>query len=137
MNTRPKPFNGLRHLAIVVPNYEECITFYSEVMGMEILRRASDNLTYLGCGNDVLSLGRMLKEDTGPGGYVDHFGFIVDSKEDLQDWYDFLKAKGVPLLDEPHDHSDGARSFHCTDPAGNVIQPLYHPLVSGQTFSGP
>lgn len=137
MNTRPKPFNGLRHLAIVVPNYEECIAFYSEVMGMEILRRASDNLTYLGCGNDVLSLGRLLKEDPGPGGYVDHYGFIVDSKEDLQDWYDFLRAKGVPLLDEPHDHSDGARSFHCTDPAGNVIQPLYHPAVSGQKFTGP
>ena len=137
MNARPNPFNGLRHLAIEVPQYEECITFYTEVLGMKVLRKASDNLIYLGCGNDVLSLGRIKKEDNGPAGYVDHYGFIVDSKDDLHDWFDFLKAQGVPVLDEPHDHSDGARSFHIKDPAGNVIQPLYHPAVSGQTFDGP
>jgi len=137
MTARPKPFNGLRHLALAVPKFEECIAFYAEIMGMTILRRASDNLVYLGCGNDVLSLGRMQGEDEGTGGYVDHYGFIVDSKDDLQDWFEFLTAQGVNVLDAPHDHSDGARSFHCTDPAGNVIQPLYHPAVSGQVFTGP
>ncbi|MFC1672545.1 VOC family protein [Pseudomonadota bacterium] len=137
MSTRPKPFNGLRHLAIVVPKYEECEAFYTEILGMEVLRRASDNLVYLSCGNDVLSLGRQIGEDAGKGGYVDHYGFIVDSKDDLHDWFDFLKAQGVNVLDEPHDHRDGARSFHITDPVGNVIQPLYHPAVSGQRFTGP
>lgn len=141
MNARPKPLNGLRHVAIEVPQFEECIAFYSEILGMTVLRRSGDNLVYLGCGNDVLSLGRLQGEDKGQkrsgGGYVDHFGFIVDSKDDLQAWYEFLKAQGVNVLDEPHDHSDGARSFHITDPAGNVIQPLYHPAVSGQRFEGP
>lgn len=137
MSTRPKPFNGLRHVAIEVPKFEECIAFYNEILGMKILRRASDNLVYLGCGNDVLSLGRLCGEDKGAGGYVDHYGFVVDSREDLEDWYIFLKEQGVKVLDVPHDHSDGARSFHITDPAGNVIQPLYHPAVSGQKFTGP
>lgn len=136
-NQRPQPFNGLRHVAIEVPNFEACVTFYNEILGMEILRRASDNMVYLGCGCDVLSLGRLQGEDKGPGGYVDHYGFIVDTKDDLHAWYDFLKAEGVNVLDEPHDHSDGARSFHITDPAGNVVQPIYHPAVSGQRFSGP
>ena len=68
---------------------------------------------------------------------MDHFGFVVDTKEDLQAWYDFMKAKGVNLLDTPSDHFDGARSFHCTDPAGNVIQPIFHPAISGQRFEGP
>ena len=136
-NGRPKPFNGLRHVAIEVPKFEECIAFYNEILGMEILRRASDNLVYLGCGNDVLSLGRLRGEDPGVGGYVDHYGFVVDTKQDLEDWYVFLKAQGVNVLDQPHDHADGARSFHITDPVGNVIQPLYHPAVSGQRFEGP
>ena len=48
-----------------------------------------------------------------------------------------MQEKGVNLLDTPSDHFDGARSFHCTDPAGNVIQPLYHPALSGQAFTGP
>ncbi|HEY9163985.1 MAG TPA: VOC family protein [Magnetovibrio sp.] len=137
MNARPKPFNGLRHLAIEVPKFEECLAFYTEILGMKILRRASDNLIYLGCGSDVLSLGRLRGEDKGVGGYVDHYGFVADTKEDLEDWFKFLTAKGVNVLDVPHDHSDGARSFHITDPVGNVIQPIYHPAISGQRFSNP
>lgn len=135
MIKRPAPLNGLRHLALVVPNLEECERFYVEIMGMQVLRRANENLVYLSCGNDNLSLGRLRNSEQAGTQYLDHFGFIVDSKEQLQYWYDYLKARGVELLDSPHDHSDGARSFHCKDPAGNVVQPLYHPAVSGQRFS--
>ncbi|MEF0624774.1 VOC family protein, partial [Pseudomonas aeruginosa] len=42
---------------------------------------------------------------------------------------------GVTLLDQPFDHGDGARSFHLLDPAGNKVQPLYHPAVSGQRLA--
>ncbi|EEX93864.1 glyoxalase/bleomycin resistance protein/dioxygenase [Vibrio orientalis CIP 102891 = ATCC 33934] len=58
----------------------------------------------------------------------------MDSKEQLQEWYEFMQFKGVTLLDSPHDHCDGARSFHCKDPEGHVIQPLYHPEISGQVI---
>ncbi len=134
MTDRPKPFNGLRHLALVIPNLEQCERFYVDIMGMEVLRRASDNLVYLTCGNDNLSLGRLRKGGRAGTQYLDHFGFVVDSKEELQRWYEYLQSKDVDLLDKPHDHSDGARSFHCKDPAGNVVQPLYHPAISGQRF---
>lgn len=137
MSKRPAPFNGLRHLALVVPNLEECERFYVDIIGMRVLRRANENLVYLTLGNDNLSLGRSRKGEATGVQYLDHFGFIVDTKEQLQEWYEFMKAAGVNMLDEPHDHSDGARSFHVTDPAGNVIQPLYHPAVSGQRFSPP
>jgi catechol 2,3-dioxygenase-like lactoylglutathione lyase family enzyme len=132
MNERPSPLNGLRHLALVVPNLEECERFYVDVLGMQVLRRASKDLVYLTCGNDNLSLGRLRDGERSGTQYLDHFGFIVDSKEQLQQWYEYLQAQDVELLDAPHDHSDGARSFHCKDPAGNVVQPLYHPAVSGQ-----
>jgi catechol-2,3-dioxygenase len=137
MTTRPSPPNGLRHLALKVRNLEECESFYVDIIGMSVLRRASENLVYLTLGNDNLSLNRA--RDGNPdasAGTMDHFGFVVDSREELQAWYDYMKEAGVELLDEPHDHSDGARSFHCNDPAGNVVQPLYHPAISGQRFSG-
>lgn len=137
MANRPAPFNGLRHLALVVPKFEECIAFYTDILGMEIMRIANDNLVYLTLGNDNLSLGRLKEGEKSGTQYLDHFGFIVNTKEELQEWFDFMQEAGVNLLDKPHDHSDGARSFHCTDPVGNVIQPLYHPAVSGQTFSAP
>jgi len=135
VNTRPNPFNGLRHIALKVPNLEECEDFYVNIIGMKVLNRASENLVYLTLGNDNLSLGRCPADAPKDGGWLDHIGFIVDNKEDLEAWYQFMKAKGVEVLDTPHDHSDGARSFHCKDPAGNVVQPLYHAAVSGQIFS--
>lgn len=138
MTTRPGPLNGLRHLALKVKNLEACERFYVDIIGMTVLRRANENLVYLTLGNDNLSLGRARDgEPDAAAGTMDHFGFVVDSKDQLQAWYDYLKDAGVGLLDEPHDHSDGARSFHLRDPAGNVVQPLYHPALSGQRFSGP
>lgn len=136
MGTRPEPFNGLRHLALIVDDLEAVEKFYVEVLGMSVLRRASENLVYLTLGNDNLSLART-KKPMGEGGCLDHFGFVVDTKEQLDEWYKYLKGMSADLMDEPHDHSDGARSFHVRDPAGNVVQPLYHPTLSGQKFSPP
>ncbi|MDE0726525.1 MAG: VOC family protein [Alphaproteobacteria bacterium] len=133
MNQRPPAFRGIRHIAFKVANLEECEKFYIDVMGMELLYRANDNLVYLTCGNDNLSLARA---DGAPkdGGVFDHYGFIVESKATLDAWHDYFKSIDVPVLDQPHDHADGARSFHLKDPAGNVIQPIYHPAISAQQF---
>ena len=133
MTERPPAFRGIRHVAFRVENLEACEKFYTEVMGMELLYRANENLVYLTCGNDNLSLARA-KSAPKDGGVFDHYGFIVESKESLDAWYDYFKAIDVPVMDRPHDHADGARSFHIKDPAGNVIQPIYHPAISAQTF---
>ncbi|WP_312920674.1 VOC family protein [Stutzerimonas nitrititolerans] len=134
MLQRPGRLNGLRHLALTAPNLEECERFYVDVLGMEVLNRASKDLVYLTCGNDNLSLGRASEKSSGVQA-MDHYGFIVDSLEELHAWYEYLKAQGVTMLDRPFAHRDGAHSFHVLDPAGNTVQPLYHPAISGQRFS--
>ena len=58
----------------------------------------------------------------------------MESRESLDAWYDYFNSIAVPVMDEPHDHADGARSFHIKDPAGNIIQPIYHPAISAQRF---
>ncbi|WP_205584955.1 VOC family protein, partial [Pseudomonas aeruginosa] len=65
-----------------------------------------------------LSLGRAHAASNGLQ-TMDHYGFVVDSVEELEAWYRYLKALGVTLL----------------DPAGNKVQPLYHPAVSGQRLA--
>tara|TARA_B100000949_G_C13880216_1_gene284285 strand:- start:51 stop:455 length:405 start_codon:yes stop_codon:yes gene_type:complete len=134
MKTRPPNFRGIRHIAFRVKNMEECEKFYIDVMGMKLLNRANDNLVYLTCGNDNLSLARSDSEPN-DGGVFDHYGFIVESKESVDAWHDYFKSIDVPVIDQPHDHADGARSFHITDPAGNIIQPIYHPAISAQKFA--
>ncbi|MBM7059803.1 VOC family protein [Pseudomonas sp. UL073] len=136
MLERPARLNGLRHLALLVPNLEACERFYTEVLGMQVLNRANEDLVYLTCGNDNLSLGRAFVESSGVP-VVDHYGFVVDSVDELHAWYAYLSERGVTLLDRPFAHGDGAWSFHLLDPAGNKIQPLYHPAISGQRFSMP
>ncbi|MCC0234081.1 VOC family protein, partial [Pseudomonas aeruginosa] len=59
----------------------------------------------------------------------------VGGVRDLASWSRYLKALGGTLLDQPFDHGAGARSFHLLDPAGNKVQPLYHPAVSGQRLA--
>jgi catechol-2,3-dioxygenase len=103
-------------------------------MGMEILYRANENLVYLTCGNDNLSLARATS-DPEEGGVFDHYGFIVESRESLDAWHAYFTSIDVPVIDQPHDHADGARSFHIKDPAGNIIQPIYHPAISEQKFT--
>ncbi|MDP7390616.1 MAG: VOC family protein [Alphaproteobacteria bacterium] len=135
MTERPSAFRGIRHVAFRVTNLEECEEFYKDVIGMELLYRANENLVYLTCGNDNLSLARV-DEASSRGSTFDHYGFIVEDKETLDAWHAYFSSRGdVPVMDEPHDHADGARSFHIKDPAGNVIQPIYHPAISAQQFS--
>ncbi|MEC8136803.1 MAG: VOC family protein [Pseudomonadota bacterium] len=135
MTERPSAFRGIRHVAFRVTNLKECEEFYKDVMGMELLYRANENLVYLTCGNDNLSLARV-DEASSRGSTFDHYGFIVEDKETLDAWHAYFSSRGdVPVMDEPHDHADGARSFHIKDPAGNVIQPIYHPAISAQQFS--
>ena len=134
MKTRPPNFRGIRHIAFRVKNMEECEKFYTDVMGMKLLNRANDNLVYLTCGNDNLSLARSDSEPN-DGGVFDHYGFIVESKESVDAWHDYFKSINVPVIDQRHDHADGARSFHIKDPAGNIIQPIYHPAISTQQFA--
>ena len=98
---------------------------------MHVLHRANEDLVYLTCGNDNLSLGRAFAPGSGVQA-VDHYGFVVDSIDELHAWHAYLKECGVTLLDTPFAHGDGTWSFHLLDPAGNKVQPIYHPAISGQ-----
>ncbi|WP_413615605.1 VOC family protein [Halomonas cupida] len=133
--SRPAPLNGMRHIALQVQDLEACERFYVDLLGMQVLRRAHDDLVYLTLGNDNFSLSRA-RQDTGDDPQrLDHFGFVVDQREDVDAWHTWLAESGVTISREPHDHADGGRSFYCLDPDGNSVQPLYHPSVSGQRLS--
>lgn len=129
---RPAPLNGMRHIALQVQDLEACEHFYVEILGMRVLRRAHEDLVYLTLGNDNFSLSRAKADTGGDPQRLDHFGFVVDTPEDVDAWNDYLLTRGVEVVRGPHDHGDGGRSLYCRDPDGNAVQPLYHPSVSGQ-----
>jgi catechol 2,3-dioxygenase-like lactoylglutathione lyase family enzyme len=130
---RPEPTLGLRHVALYVDDLAASEHFYVELLGMQVEWRPDpDNLYLTSAGQDNLALHRRADGAAAGGVQVlDHIGFILPSPAQVDVWHDFLVAHGVAIKTAPRTHRDGARSFYCTDPAGTVVQMIYHPPIAG------
>lgn len=135
----PRPTLGLRHLALWVQDLEACESFYVNLLGMVVEWRPDPDNVYLTSGHDNLALHRApgspdrdeVRDRQAPlSGHpqrLDHIGFIVESPQQVDIWYDFLRAHDVPMKTAPRTHRDGAHSFYCLDPEGITVQMIYHP----------
>ena len=133
--SRPPATLGLRHVALFVRDLEAAEHFYVDLLGMAVEWRPDTDNVYLCGGSDNLALHRRPNPSVGyddPGAQrLDHIGFIIAKAEQVDVWHDFLKQHSVLIKTEPRSHRDGARSFYCEDPAGNTVQMIYHPPISG------
>ena len=117
---------GLHHIALTSTNYEASRKFYSEVMNMQVEWEPDSDNVYLTNGNDNLAIHRGSPQDS----RLDHIGFILDTEEEVDHWYSYLRNHGVQIVKEPKTHRDGARSFYVHDPDGVSVQLIYHPPLS-------
>ena len=126
--SRPVATSGMHHVALNVNRLEQCEQFYVDLLGVKVEWRPDSDNVYLCSGNDNLALHR-LSENRKPDGIqrLDHIGFILKKPELVDDWYNYLNSRNVKIRTAPRTHRDGARSFYCEDPEGNVVQMIYHP----------
>jgi len=132
MNERPSIGYGFRHIALYVRDLEACLHFYCDLLGMEIEWQPDEHNYYLTSGGDNVALHQAeadQKRDEATQ-RLDHIGFFVESEEDVDKWFSWLKSHDVKMRTEPRTHRDGARSFYCHDPDGTVVQVIHHPPVS-------
>lgn len=124
---RPAPTRGMHHVALNVKDLEACEQFYVDLLGMDVEWRPDEDNVYLCSGNDNLALHR-LPNGGSPEGVqrLDHIGFIINEPGLVDEWFEYLNASGVEMKTRPTTHRDGARSFYCKDPEGNVVQMIYH-----------
>jgi catechol 2,3-dioxygenase-like lactoylglutathione lyase family enzyme len=61
---------------------------------------------------------------------LDHFGFVVESPEAVEEYERRMRGAGVRIVKPFKHHRDGSSSFYMADPDGNVIQILYEPHIS-------
>jgi len=128
MTNKPRPTLGMRHLALLVSNFEGCERFYTECIGLTVEWRPDPDNVYLTSGHDNVALHRAPEGfEAAKAQRLDHLGFIIESPEQVDVWFDYLKSLDVPMSSEPKTHRDGARSFYCADPDGNHVQMIYHP----------
>lgn len=131
---RPGGNLGMRHLALFSRNLAECERFYTELIGMAVEWRPDADSVYLSSGPDNLALHRIAEPaegyDAPAAQHLNHLGFILAEAAAVDAWYEFLGAHGVTLKTAPRTHRDGARSFYCYDPDGNVVQMIHHPPIA-------
>ena len=128
MSAKPPPHAGIRHVALTVSDLAACERFYVGLLGYEVEWRPDADNVYMSSGTDNIALHH--GETAGDGGGLDHLGIILNTPQDVDAWFEYLRAHDVPIHAEPKTHRDGARSFYCADPAGNRLQMIYHPPLS-------
>lgn len=127
----PKPTAGLHHIALFVEHFEACVVFYTELLGMKVEWHPDADNIYLTSGNDNLALHRTSSRfNPDQQQRLDHIGFIIADIEEVDVWYEFLKANNVTMKTVTRTHRDGARSFYCADPDNNTVQMIYHPPLA-------
>jgi catechol 2,3-dioxygenase-like lactoylglutathione lyase family enzyme len=120
---------GMRHLALRVWDIRRSVEFYTRILGMRVDWAPDEGNVYLTSGADNLALHQT--DELPAGGALDHFGFLVSTPEEVDEWAVRLAAQGVPLLQPPKAHGDGSRSIYFHDPDENLIQLLFHPHIIG------
>jgi methylmalonyl-CoA epimerase len=131
----PSPFGKLYHVGVAVDDLERALSFWTDVAGLELLRRETHEgydveVAFLSCGNTRIELIRGLRpesvisrfvEKRGPG--IHHLTFWVD---DLEATLARLERAGVPLIDrEPRGGAGGHRvAFLHPKAAGGVLVEL-------------
>jgi catechol 2,3-dioxygenase-like lactoylglutathione lyase family enzyme len=112
--------------------------FYQNLLGMTVVWEPDPENIYLTSGCDNLALHLMSEEDRAAfspvGQSLDHFGFIMESPEEVQRMASRMEAAGVRIVKPFKRHRDGSSSFYMADPDGNVIQILYEPHISPLNF---
>ena len=129
-DTRPAKVPSLRHVALKVRDLEACERFYVDLLGMAVEWRPDGDNVYLTGGQDNLALHRATEPMSGQQS-LDHIGFVLDTMDAVDQWYNFLRDRGAEIAATPRTHRDGARSFYVRDPDGNTVQMIYHPPLAG------
>lgn len=126
---RPTPHRGLRHVALYVQKLDECVNFYVNLLGMKLAWQPDADNFYLSSGDDNFALHRAPENfQAAPHQRLDHIGFFLGTKNEVDEWHAFLVEHQVEIKAKPKDHRDGTRSFYCADPDGNVVQMIYYPV---------
>lgn len=125
---------GLRHVAVSVAgeDFERCVRFYREGMGMAVDWQPDADNVYLSSGGDNLALHRVARVDHAVSA-LDHLGFVVPSADDVRAWHERVAGlageHAVEIVMAPKLHRDGATSFYFRDPAGNKVQVIHIPTL--------
>jgi catechol 2,3-dioxygenase-like lactoylglutathione lyase family enzyme len=123
---------GIAHFTLPVSNLERSKKFYTEILGLELVRAAGPHLVFLRSGKDSVVLAQTddaakpqdAGAGTGQGTSEVHHAFIVEHR-DFEASVEELKLAGVNVF-EQDERGPGSvfngRSAYFYDPDGNILE---------------
>jgi catechol 2,3-dioxygenase len=117
---------GLTHIHLAVRDLERSARFYRDVFGMDVqTERSDETMVFMRTPGsvDTLTLRLALPEEPvgQKGGGVDHFGFRLKDRADLDAAVDAVIAAGGRLV-ERGEHVPGVHFAYVEDIDGYVIE---------------
>jgi glyoxylase I family protein len=108
---------AVHHVSIMVPDVDQALRFYTEVLG---LQQRNDRPDFGGLGGAWLDAGPQqlhLVQGETPPGMGQHFAILI---EDLDDTIAELRQRGLEVSD-PRPVGTSRQAF-VSDPSGNLIE---------------
>lgn len=115
---------GLTHIHLAVSDLRRAVAFYQAVFGMEDTGRGDETMVFLRTpgSEDTITLRRATPcEAVGSGGGLDHFGFRLQDRDQLDNAIREVVAAGGTLV-ERGEHAPGLAYAYVRDLDGYVIE---------------
>jgi lactoylglutathione lyase len=110
---------SLEGLTLHVESVERSRDFYLGIPGAQLLHERGDEFALLQIGGARLGLlNRRVLRAGGPGFHME----ISTSATAVDDLYERVRAAGIEPDGPPRDRPWGERTFHATDPDGNLVE---------------
>ncbi|MDZ7659734.1 VOC family protein [Fodinibius sp.] len=119
--------SGINHITIRVNDIERAEEFYGDVLGFELLRKMGKSMAVYQVGEEdtlVLVEAETSYDPESRDYRVDHFGFYLDSEEEVDEMADYFREKEVSILSGPANRKRG-RFVFISDPDGNMLEFFY------------
>ncbi len=119
--------SGINHITIRVNDIKQAEKFYGEQLGFEPVRKMGESMAVYRVGDEdtVVLVEAETSYDPSSRDYrVDHFGFYVDSPEQVDELTAYFREEEITILSGPANRKHG-RFVFISDPDGNMIEIFY------------
>lgn len=119
-----KPVKQLSYVIVLCDDIDRMKTFYRDLFSFDVDSETDESLA-LRAGSVLLALRKRTRgydgHTAGPESPGVQLAFLVSPVE-VDECYELLLARGVPILDPPTDQPRGHRTVYFADPEGNILE---------------